>query len=62
MIVQPLITMYVSYLLGGVVNDDVVKTAGIIFSMKTDAEDAKEVLIHAVDACKEWAITAGGRC
>ena len=31
MIVQPLITMYVSYLLGGVVNDDVVKTAGIIF-------------------------------
>ena len=29
-------------------------TAGIIFSMKTDAEDAKEVLIHAVDACKEW--------
>lgn len=37
-------------------------TAGIIFSMKTDAEDAKEVLIHAVDACKEWAITAGGRC
>ena len=37
-------------------------TAGIIFSMKTDAEDAKEVLIHAVDACNEWAITAGGRC
>ena len=33
MIVQPLITMYVSYLLGGVVNDDVVKTAGIIFSL-----------------------------
>lgn len=37
-------------------------TAGIIFSMKTDAEDAKEVLIHAVDACKEWAITASSRC
>lgn len=33
MIVQPLITMYVSYLLGGVVNDDVVKTAGVIFSL-----------------------------
>lgn len=33
MIVQPLITMYVSYLLGGVVNEDVVKTAGIIFSL-----------------------------
>lgn len=33
MIVQPLITMYVSYLLGGVVNEDVVKTSGIIFSL-----------------------------
>lgn len=28
-------------------------TAGIIFSVKTDAGDAKEVLIHVVDACKE---------
>jgi len=35
--------------------------AGIIFAVKTDAEDAKEVLVHAVDACKEWAITAGDR-
>ena len=37
-------------------------TAGIIFSVKTDAGDAKEVLIHVVDTCKEWAITADGRC
>ncbi len=33
MIVQPLITMYVSYLLGGAINDSVVKSAGIIFSL-----------------------------
>lgn len=36
--------------------------AGIVFSVKTDAADAKEVLIHGIDACKEWAITVRGCC
>ena len=38
-----------------------VAVAGIIFAVKTDAADAKDVLIHAIDTSKEWALTAGGR-
>lgn len=35
---------------------------GIIFAVKMDAADAKEVSIHAVDACKEYAVAVTGDC
>lgn len=35
---------------------------GVIFAVKMDASDAKEVSIHAVDACKEYAIAFNGKC
>lgn len=35
---------------------------GIIFAVKMDAADAKEVLIHEVDACKEYAVAVTGDC
>ena len=35
---------------------------GIIFAVKMNAADAKEVSIHAVDACKEYAVAAIGNC
>lgn len=35
---------------------------GIIFASKMDAADAKEVSIHAVDACKDYAIAFNGDC
>jgi len=33
---------------------------GIIFAVKMDAAEAKEVSIHAVDACKEYAVAIAG--
>ncbi len=35
-------------------------TVGVIFAVKMNAEDAKEVSIHAVDACKECAAAIEG--
>ena len=35
---------------------------GIIFAAKMDATEAEEVLIHAVDACKEYAVAVPGNC
>lgn len=35
---------------------------GIIFAMKMDAADAKEVSIHAVDACKGYTVAVTGGC
>lgn len=35
---------------------------GIIFAAKMGAADAKEVSIHAVDACKEYAVAVTGGC
>ncbi len=35
---------------------------GIIFAVKMDAADAKEVSIHAVDTCKELAVAVTGNC
>lgn len=34
----------------------------VIFAVKMDAADAKEVSIHAVDACKDYAIAIDGNC
>lgn len=35
---------------------------GIIFTVKMDAADTKEVAIHVVDACKEYAVAVTGDC
>ena len=35
---------------------------GVIFTVKMDADAAKEVSIHAVDACKEYAVAVTGDC
>ena len=35
---------------------------GIIFAVKMDTADAKEVSIHAIDACKEYAVAVTGDC
>lgn len=37
-------------------------TVGIIFAVKMNAADAKEVSIHAVDACKEYAVAVTDDC
>ncbi len=37
-------------------------TVGIILVVKMDSTEAKEVIIHAVDACKEYAVAVTGRC
>ena len=34
-----------------------VSVAGIIFAAKMDSDQAKEVSIKAVDACKEYAVS-----
>lgn len=34
----------------------------IIFAVKMNATDAKEVSIHAVDACKEYAVAVTADC
>lgn len=34
----------------------------IIFAAKMNAADAKEVSIHAIDACKEYAVAITGDC
>ena len=39
-----------------------VAVAGIIFAAKMTAVDAKEVSIHAIDACKEYAVAFNGNC
>lgn len=39
-----------------------VAAASIIFSSKMTAADAKEVSIHMIDACKEYAIALSGDC
>lgn len=39
-----------------------VAVAGVIFAMKMNAADAKEVSIHAIDACKEYAVAVKGNC
>ena len=35
-------------------------SVGIIFAVKMDASDAKEVSIHAIDACKEYVVSVTG--
>lgn len=35
---------------------------GIIFAVKMDAADAKDVSIHAIDACKKYADAIVGGC
>lgn len=37
-------------------------TVGIIFAIKMDAADAKEVSIHAIDAYKEYTVAVAGNC
>lgn len=37
-------------------------TVGVIFSVKMSATDAKEVSIHVIDACKEYAVARNGNC
>lgn len=39
-----------------------VATVGIIFAVKMSPADAKEVSIHTVDACKDYAIAINGEC
>lgn len=39
-----------------------IAVAGIIFAVKMTAADAKEVSIHAIDACKEYAVAINGDC
>ena len=39
-----------------------VAAVSVIFAVKMDASDAKEVSIHAVDACKEYAVALDGSC
>ena len=39
-----------------------VAAVSIIFAVKMDATAAKEVSIHAVDACKEYAVAVTGDC
>ena len=39
-----------------------VATVGVIFAVKMDAADAKEVSIQAIDACKEYAVAVTGNC
>lgn len=39
-----------------------VAVAVVIFAVKMDAADAKEVSIHAIDACKEYAMSQNGDC
>ena len=34
----------------------------IIFAVKMDVADAKEVSIRAVDACREYAVAVTGNC
>lgn len=35
-------------------------TAGVVFAVKMDPTDAKEVLIYAIDTCKEYAVALNG--
>ena len=35
---------------------------GIIFAVKMDADAAERVSIHAIDACKEYAIAGNSDC
>ena len=35
---------------------------GIVFAVKMDAADAKEVSIHAIDSFKEYAVALSGGC
>ena len=35
---------------------------GIIFATKMSDTDAKEVSIHAIDACKEYAVAHNDNC
>ena len=35
---------------------------GIVCAAKMDAADAKEVLIHAIDSFKEYAVALSGGC
>lgn len=39
-----------------------VATTSIIFAVKMNAADAKEVSTHAIDACKEYAVAVTGGC
>lgn len=37
-------------------------TTSIIFAAKMDADAAEQVSIHAVDACKEYAVAGNSNC
>ena len=39
-----------------------VASASVILAVKLDASGAEQVSIHAVDACKEYAVAIKGNC